>query len=484
MMVPMTMIETATPLTVDQILAAAPGARLIDGFEIPDDLDAVFPTPYGDNPPAEWLLTPHHDVLPGTSGLITADGRFCAYSHEWDRCHNSYTADGTCWTPPRSPTGLRYYHQATIVTAEGVQLPIGVIPLGDGHASPDVDLWTAMRHYDRPDRVVVRARAVETDDGCVLCGALVPGVTNRQVAIMRASALSGDWRYVPEIGAMEYLGSCFVARPGLPIGIEVAAIEQQLWEIERAFVTTTAADGSVRSATGRVASWVPRSPVTDQLQPTVIAAATGGTLTMPVTHPGSTQPGPQAASHTCSCQTQAPATSPVEPVTQAQALPEPEVRTRQAAAGTALSYRELDEQVRTAVSAAFEIGEHDYVWVKDWDDTWAVFELETSNPISGASYLDYRVPIQIDTEGMVTVDKAQVVEVETVFVPVDPAPMATPSPVAAHASEATAIAAMSERMETIEGTVAAIAADVAKLVTDDAGADEIADELPEPPETS
>ena len=85
----MTLIEPAA------ILEAVPGARIADAFAVPADLDEPFPTPYGDNPPAEWFLEPHHDVVPGATGLITADGRFCAYSHEWGRCHNGYTADGT-----------------------------------------------------------------------------------------------------------------------------------------------------------------------------------------------------------------------------------------------------------------------------------------------------------------------------------------------------------------------------------------------------
>ena len=290
--------DPTVPSTIEELLALIPGATLIDGFVMPESIDDLYPTPYGDNPPAEWFMQPLPGISPSASSIVTADGRFCAFSHEWDRCHNGYTGQGECWVPPRSITGNRYFHQSAVVTEEGVQIPVGVIPLTGGHASLDQDLYAAMAHYDRPERVRVRARLVETDEGGIICGAIVPGTTYREVAMMRASALSGDWRYVPELDALDFLGPCFVARPGLPVGLEQAAIDQSYWEIVREIsINSVAASGRALSVISTPSLWLPRNTVKNQLSSAVIAAAQGA-IVMPST--------------SCSCQTAARASVTAE----------------------------------------------------------------------------------------------------------------------------------------------------------------------------
>lgn len=465
-------------MDVAELLSIVPGSRVMEGLEIPEDLDAPYPTPYGVSPPGEWFLEPHHDVLPGASALITADGRFCAYSHEWDRCHVSFTSSGECWTPPRSPSGNRMFHQSRAITAEGVEIPVGVIPFGDGHAPMDATVAEAQQHYDRPERVTVWARAVETDDGCVMCGAIVPGTTQRQVALMRASALSGDWRWVPQVQSLDYLGPCFVARPGLPIGLEHAALEQALWEITRASEVSRTASGQITAVVGEVISWSPRPVVTDNVPAPVLAAAvpqSGGLETMP--------PAP------CSCSTKT-ATG------QAPAGAVRAVHARTAAAGTPLTFRELDDSVREAIRSTFGGGEDPWIWVKDWDDTWAVFEVEGLDPIIGTQGpAIYQVSIAIQPDGQVQVDRASAVQVDILYAPIgerqgplpDPAAPETAAedaamPMQAHASDTAAIAAVSEQVANMATTVEALAGDVARLTAEGMDPAQVVDELPEAPE--
>lgn len=460
-------MTTTTTLTVADLLRLVPGARLVDGFEVPDNIDEPYPLPYGDNPPGVWFVEPHPDVEPGATGIITADGQFSAYCFEWSRCHNGFTADGTCWTPPRSPTENRYFHQAAVITAEGVQIDVGVIPLGEGHAANTATYREAIRWYGRPLRTRVRARVVENDVGGVMCGSIVPGTTYREVAVMRASALSGDWRYVPELGTMDFLGPCFVARPGLPIGLEVAAL-QSLWNVARSFDVQTAAAGQPRAVTGRIEIWAPRPPVTDNVPQPVLAAATIGEPMHTQTLPGQTTP----AAPACSCQT-----TPAPSAPAVQSMPAPVVRSRQAAAGTPLTFRDLDEAVRLAVQQALghkegrDVGAPGrWVWVRDWDDAWAIAEIEENG-----ENRDVQVTIAIQPDGQVLVDATSAVEVDTVYVPV--------APVMAHASSDTAIAALRTDMAALVETVDGLASDVARMLADDLEPADLDAALPEAPET-
>jgi hypothetical protein len=453
------------------VLDIVPGARLADGLVVPEDLDAPFPTPHGFTPPVEWLLEPHHDVIPGATGLITADGRFCAYSHEWDRCHVSFTGAGECWTPPRSATGNRMFHQSrtTAMAADGtiVEIPTGVVPFGGGHAPLDATVAEASQWYDRPDVTKVIARAVEVDDGCVMCGFIVPGTTHREVALMRASALSGDWRWVPQIHDLDFLGPCFVARPGLPLSLEHAAIEQALWQIERTTEVSRTASGQISAVVGGIVSWAPRPAVTDHVPAAVIAAAVEQTGDEPMP--------------ACKCQQTDTETTPA--TVAAPVLPSH--RNRTAAAGTSLSFRELEESVQEALIAAFGTGPDPWVWVKDFDDTWAVIELERSDPILGTGTGTYQVAITINADGTVLVDRMSATEVETVFQPVGggtPESIEALPMVTAHASDAAAIAEIRAELERALQTVEAQSADIARLTAQSLEPAEIVEQLPEAPE--
>lgn len=453
------------------VIELIPGARLVDGrVEIDVDLDAPFPTPYGTTPPVDWFTEPHHDVLPGASALITADGRFCAYSHEWDRCHVSFTDSGECWTPPRSVTGNRTFHQSRVQADAGagqlVEIPVGVIPFGDGHAPLDATVAEAQQHYDRPERVTVWARAVETDDGCVMCGAIVPGTTNRQVALMRASALSGDWRWIPQLQSLDFIGPCFVARPGLPLGLEAAAIEQALWNIERASELNRAASGQITAVVGNIVAWSPRPAVTDNVPQSVIAAAMGDDR-------------PMSTNQACSCSTG----DEPSPAVTAPVVPSRRDRVT-AAAGTGMTFRELDRAVDDALTAAFGDTDGLGVWSRDWDlesgAGWVVFELDRNDPITGDSTGTYQAGLAF-VDGALVVDRSNVVEVDTVYQPVggtvDEMPMVT-----AHASDTTAIAEIRQTLDTVAGTVEALAGDVARLSAMQLEPADVVDELPEAPE--
>lgn len=213
-------------------------------------------------------------------------------------------------------------------------------------------------------------------------------------------------------------------------------------------------------------------------------------MTAPATHPPQSKPvGPPETpviAGGCSCGGHQADATPT-----AAALPRPPRRVREAttaAAGTPFSYRELDEQVRAAVQSAFPSGAS--AWVKDWDDQWVVFELEHEDPIRGYVNADFMASMTIAGDGAVTVDRASAVEVTTTFVPApgaDLVPAAqpeapAPEPVAAHANDTAAIAAIAAQVEEQQAALSQIATDMGRLLAEGLPAPDVAEALPEPPE--
>lgn len=186
--------------------------------------------PNGLTPPGEWFEGPHPDYDPNKS-IIHIDpdtGRFTATSHEWERSHISKPeawADQN-FQPLPSPTGNALFHRGKVTTVEGESIRVGTVPLTGGHAGAS-DLAEAMAAYDDPAKQRIVGRAIETETGVLICGSILPGTTRAEVEMMHRSALSGDWRSLPELGGLfDYVGPCVVTVPGLPVGVPGLAGEE------------------------------------------------------------------------------------------------------------------------------------------------------------------------------------------------------------------------------------------------------------------
>jgi hypothetical protein len=144
-------------------------------------------------PPAEWFGDPG---LSGPTALtITDDGQVYGHAAIWDTCHVGYP--GQCVTPPRS-ADYGQFHGGVVRTSEGLDIAVGSIVLGTGHA--DVDRSTtvaqAMAHYDNSGWGVALVRAGEDEHGVWVAGSLAPDVDELRLASLRRCTLSGDWRVV------------------------------------------------------------------------------------------------------------------------------------------------------------------------------------------------------------------------------------------------------------------------------------------------
>lgn len=208
-------------LTHDTEFLGRIGRLLRDGLE-PTDL---FGAPLWI--PEEWTVR-RDDLEPGTKISVTAAGQVEGYFFEWGECVIRGGGPGDCWTPPSSPSGYEPFHQSDmqILTAAGKQriVPGGMIGIG-GHAPQNASFQQAVRHYQYPSRGRMIGRLYENEIGGYFRGGLMPQATLADVALIRASALSGHWEYREQfhdtdgrlVSGYDCLGPCMVTRPGLPL---------------------------------------------------------------------------------------------------------------------------------------------------------------------------------------------------------------------------------------------------------------------------
>lgn len=197
------------------------------------------PVPVPEYPPAEWFERPtwveeyraQHAADAGDEQImrltVTDDGRVGGYFYERDVCIVDRTATlrpggHECWSPPPSPTNYARFHQQEVVTEGGQLVRVGAVGNVGGHQSPFMAADTAAARYADPNAQLIVARIGDDERGGWLAGAAVPGATWRDVALLRRSALSGDWRwFAPDDlnprGGYDCLGPTLVTRPGLAL---------------------------------------------------------------------------------------------------------------------------------------------------------------------------------------------------------------------------------------------------------------------------
>lgn len=198
-----------------------------------EPLDAPFPVPA--YPPADWFTEKPSWLTPDTKLSVDDEGRVAGYFYHHGQClvHDA----SAC--PRPSPTSYAAFHQSEVITANGEPLNVGVIGDVGGHADPYASVTTAIAHYADPAKQKLIVRAYDDDVGGVILGSMVPetGTVRRpinygDVALVRRSATSGDWRPMPPAWwrafgiqasvvdlceGYDCIGPTLVTRPGLPL---------------------------------------------------------------------------------------------------------------------------------------------------------------------------------------------------------------------------------------------------------------------------
>lgn len=163
--------------------------------------------------PAEWFKNPG---LTGPTPLtVEDDGHVYGHVATWDVCHIADPeGKGKCTLAPRSLTDYAYFKTGLVRTDEG-DVPVGHITMGTGHAGLRMNHVRAAAHYDNTGAVIADITVGEDEFGIWFSGALRPNVTDEEIDVLRAAALSGDWRGIR--GNRELVAALAVNVPGFPI---------------------------------------------------------------------------------------------------------------------------------------------------------------------------------------------------------------------------------------------------------------------------
>lgn len=163
-----------------------------------------------DAPPREWFDDPG---LTGPSPIVvTEEGRVFGHLATWGTCHIGFK--DACTTPPQSMSDYAYFQTGAVLTTDG-EVAVGQITVDTGHAGLSLSARPAAAHYDDTGTAVADVCAGEDEHGIYIAGAVRSSATPEQVARLRASALSGDWRTIG--GNLELVAALAVNVPGFPI---------------------------------------------------------------------------------------------------------------------------------------------------------------------------------------------------------------------------------------------------------------------------
>lgn len=163
-------------------------------------------------PPAEWFADPR--LGEATPITVTDDGRVYGHLAAWGTCHIGHTHTG-CVTPPRSSSDYAYFRTGAVRTADGTDIPTGVLTLNTGHAAAPLSAAATLAHYENTGTAVADVTVGEDNHGIWVAGAMRPSATDEQVRALRGSPLSGDWRKIG--GNLELVAALAVNVPGFPI---------------------------------------------------------------------------------------------------------------------------------------------------------------------------------------------------------------------------------------------------------------------------
>lgn len=162
-------------------------------------------------PQSAWFNNPN--LTEPTPITVTADGQVYGHAALWGTCHVGYR--DRCVTPPRSKSNYSFFNTGNVLTADGKTVHVGRLTAGIGHASIELGAQAAVQHYDHSNWQAAYVHAGEDEHGVYIAGTVSPNATPEQIAVLRASSVSGDWRAIG--GALELVGVLAVNTPGFPV---------------------------------------------------------------------------------------------------------------------------------------------------------------------------------------------------------------------------------------------------------------------------
>lgn len=181
--------------------------------------------------------------LSGPTALtVTDDGRVFGHLALWGTCHTGFANE--CVQPPPSHSDYAFFHTGTVDTDQG-QVAVGRITVDTVHAGRRLAAADTSAHYEHTGLLAALVRAGEDEHGIWVSGIVAPGISDDQLARLKASPLSGDWRSVG--GRLELVAALAVNSPGFPVPRALVA-SGRVWSLQ------TSAAPSDRSDQAEVAA--------------------------------------------------------------------------------------------------------------------------------------------------------------------------------------------------------------------------------------
>lgn len=163
-------------------------------------------------PPASWFKNPE---LQGPTRLtIQEDGHVYGHLAQWRVCHLGI--GNACVVAPKTQTDYQTFKIGSIVCDDGSQVDIGKIVMGTAHANAQWGVMPARDFYDNVSMSAAIVNVGEDRHGIWVNGTLTTNMDPEKIALLRASALSGDWRRTSN-GNLELVAALAVNSPGFPI---------------------------------------------------------------------------------------------------------------------------------------------------------------------------------------------------------------------------------------------------------------------------
>lgn len=169
-------------------------------------------------PPRAWFEMPEPDEP--TPLTVTDDGQVYGHLALWGQCHAGFEI---CEVAQRSRSGYAFFHTGALTTAEGDEINVGRITVGQkgaakgGHASIVLGTQGAMEHYDNTACVGAYVRAIDGKHGIWLSGTVRADCPAEKIIEMKANPPSGDWRYEMKSRCRELIAALCVPVGGFAI---------------------------------------------------------------------------------------------------------------------------------------------------------------------------------------------------------------------------------------------------------------------------
>lgn len=210
-------------LTMTPFPAFARASIVLEGTEVVASAPPV-------RPPQGWFAEPEPEagderLVEQRGGAlacpltITDEGQVYGHPAYWGQAHVGYPGQNI--NPPSSARSYSDFMVGEVVCADGSRVSTGTLTAGCDHALAKLRAPEARDHYAHSGMAWADVRVVDGAFGPWVCGALRPDVTEEQLRVLRASALSGDWRRLG--GALEMIAVLAVNTPGFPIAREMLA---------------------------------------------------------------------------------------------------------------------------------------------------------------------------------------------------------------------------------------------------------------------